>query len=100
VHMKKEFERWSMNVLLPWSGGMGKAATIVYKRLAHLLSTRRNASYPSVMRVGWVRCTLSFSLLKSSISCIRGSRSSSGHSPLPIPADLMLVESRVSSAPP
>ena len=80
------------------SGGMGKAATVVYKRLAHLLATHRNTSYPSVM--GWLRCTLSFSLLKSSISCIRGSRSSSGHPAPPIPADLVLAESRVSSVPP
>jgi len=36
----------------------GKAATVVYKCLAHLLSTHHNASYTSVM--GWLRCTLSF----------------------------------------
>ena len=41
-----------------------------------------------------------FSLLKSSISCIHGSRSSSGHPALLIPADLKLAESRVSSVPP
>ena len=80
------------------SGGMGKAATVVYKRLAHLLATHCNTSYPSVM--GWLRCTLSFSLLKSSISCIRGSRSSSGRPAPPIPADLVLAEFRVSSVPP
>ena len=79
------------------SGTMGKAATVVYKRLAHLLATHRNTSYPSVM--GWLRCTSSFSPLKSSISCIRGSRSSSGHPAPPIPADLVFAESRVSSVP-
>jgi len=43
----------------------GKAATIVYKRLANLLYIQRNNPYPTLM--GWLRCTLNFSLLKSSI---------------------------------
>jgi len=34
------------------SGGMSKAATIVYKRLANLLSIRRNFPYPTLM--GWL----------------------------------------------
>jgi len=38
------------------SGGMGKTATIVYKRLANLLSIQRNIPYPTLM--GWLRCTL------------------------------------------
>ena len=53
------------------SGGMGKAATIVYKRLTNLLSIQRNIPYPTLM--GWLRCTLNFSLLKSSIMCIHRS---------------------------
>ena len=79
-------------------GGMGKAATVAYKRLAHFLSTRRDTPYPKMM--GWLRCSLSFSLLKSSIMCIRGSRSRSGHRVSSAPADLVLGESRVSPLPP
>ena len=68
------------------SGGMGKAATVFYKRLANLLSTHYNVPYPMVM--GWLRCSLNFLLLKSSIMCVCGSRSSSGR-PRPLtPVDL------------
>jgi len=73
------------------SGGMGKAATIVYKRLANLLSIQRNIPYPTLM--GWLCSTLNFSLLKSSILCVRGSRSHSGHPVSHAPADLVLAES-------
>ena len=68
------------------SGGMGKAATIVYKRLTNLLSIQCNIPYPTLM--GWLRCTLNFPLLKSSMMCSRGSRSHSGHPASHAPADL------------
>ena len=54
------------------TGGMGDAATQFYKRLANLLSAK--LSYGIMM--GWLRCKLSFSLLRSAIMCIRGARSS------------------------
>ena len=37
---------------------------------------------------GWLRCSLGFSLLRSSLMCIRGSRSSSGSSGVPIAVNL------------
>jgi len=77
------------------SSGMGKAATIVYKRLANLLSVRCNIPYPTLM--GWLCCIPNFSLLKS---CVRGSRSHSGHPVSHAPAYLVLAESRVSPLPP
>jgi len=46
------------------SGGMGQAATIVYKRLANLLSIRRNIPYPTLMHayqnicMGFVKSTV------------------------------------------
>ena len=43
------------------SGGMGKAAKITYKRLASLLSIKREQPYSLVM--GWLQCRLSFSLI-------------------------------------
>ena len=45
--------------------------------LAHQLSNKWGDDYSVVM--GWLRCCLSFSLLRSSIQCIRGARSSIGH---------------------
>ena len=53
---------------------MGDATTQFYKRLASLFSEKHSLSYGIVM--GWLRCKLSFSLLRSAIMCIRGARSS------------------------
>ena len=53
---------------------MGKEAATFYKRLADLLSSKRQNPYPAVM--GWLRCRLSFASIRSAIMCIRGSRSS------------------------
>ena len=54
------------------SGGMGASTTIAYKRLASLLASRRGHMYSTTMR--WLRCRLSFSLLRSAITAIRGTR--------------------------
>ena len=54
------------------TGGMAKETTIFYKRLASLLSEKWDQPYCVTM--GWLRCTLGFSLLRSSIQCIRGAR--------------------------
>ena len=58
------------------TGGIGPCATVVLKRLGGLLAEKNAASYSSVM--GLLRCRLSFALLRSSIMCIRGSRSRVG----------------------
>ena len=52
---------------------MGGAATTVYKRLASLLAAKRDQSYSSV--VSWIRCSTSFSLLRSAVTCMCGARS-------------------------
>ena len=61
------------------TGGMGKEAITFYRRLAELLSKCSVLSYSSTL--AWIRCTLSFSLLRSATMCIRGSRSISFRSP-------------------
>ena len=53
-------------------GGLGKEATIFYNRLADLLSQKHNTSYNQTL--SWMRCALSFSLLRSAVLAIRGSR--------------------------
>ena len=63
------------------SRGMGPSATVVYKRLATMISTNFNQQYSQT--INWLRCRLTFSL-QSEIMCIRGSRSSAGHSAHPI----------------
>ena len=52
--------------------GMGRAASVTYKGLAGLLAEKLDLPYSSVM--SWLRCRLSFDLLRSSIMCLCGSR--------------------------
>ena len=69
-----EIEHGSFTPLIfSTSGGMGKAASIFYKRLDGMLAEKRHQPYSNCMR--WLRCHLNFSLLRSSIMCLRGSRS-------------------------
>ena len=63
------------------SGGMGRQATVFFKRLASLLTRKRDQPYSHV--IGWIRCHLEFSLLRSSITCLRGTRSIAGFVPSP-----------------
>ena len=54
------------------SGGMGPSTTMAYKRPTSLLASRIGHMYSTTMR--WLRCRLSFSLLRSAITAIRGTR--------------------------
>ena len=51
-------------------GGISGCTSIFYKRLAYLLSLKREVPYSSAM--SWLRCRISFSLLRSAIECLRG----------------------------
>ena len=51
------------------SGGMSGCTNVFYKRLAYLFSLKK-LDYVNVM--AWLRCRLSFSLLRSTITCLRG----------------------------
>ena len=57
-------------VVLSATGGLAHEATFFYKCLASLLAHKWGDDYSVVM--GWLRCSLSFSLLRSAIQCIRG----------------------------
>jgi len=57
-------------------GEMGVAATTVFKRLASLIAAQRDQPYSSVM--SWIRYSISFSLLRSAITCLRGAQSHRG----------------------
>lgn len=72
-HRIREVDRSSFTPLVfSSSGGAAPAATVFLKRLASLLAEKRGLPYSVV--VGWLRCRLSFALLRSSILCLRGSR--------------------------
>ena len=78
------------------TGGMGKAATTFYKRLASMISEKRNNEYSQT--VNWIRCKLSFALLRASIMSIRGARSSRHRAAFEItqgPIDLQLMEGQI-----
>ena len=67
----REVEHSSFTPLvLSASGGMGTEATIFYKRLASLLAGKWDIHYSRT--VCWLRCRLSFALLRSSIQALRG----------------------------
>ena len=73
----REIEHASFTPLvLSASGGLAKEATNFYKRLASKLAEKWDHSYSLTMN--WLRCTLSFALLRSAIQCIRGARSTRG----------------------
>ena len=82
-------------VMLP-TGGMGRAATAFYKRLASMISDKRDVPYGTANN--WIRCRLSFALLRASITSIRGVRSSQ-HCPASESIqgliDLQLAESHI-----
>ena len=82
-------------IVMSATGGMGKQATIFYKRLASLLAIKRDEQSYSQM-LNWLRCRLSFSLLRSAIQCICGAARSSFHLPdHTIPMDLITINSYI-----
>ena len=56
------------------TGGMGREAATFYKRLTDKIASKEGKTFPTVM--GWLRCRLSFAILRSAILCNQGSRSS------------------------
>ena len=91
----REVEHGSFTpIVLSATGGMGNAAQVTFKRMVSMLAVKRDQPYSQVMNV--VRCMLNFSLLKSQIRCIRGSRSSMGHA-VKTPTCMIASEGRVPS---
>ena len=68
----REIEYGSFSPLV--SGSMGPTATTLYKRLAAMITEKNKKTYSKTIH--GLRCRLSFSLLRSAIMCLRGSRSS------------------------
>ena len=90
----REVEHSSFTPLvLSATGGMGNEATTFFKRLASLLAEKWDSHYSSTL--SWLRCRLSFSLLRSAIQSIRGARSSRGRAAAPHTVDLITSEARL-----
>ena len=76
------------------TGGLASEATTFYRRLASLLACKWGDHYSVVM--GWLHCSLSYSLLQSAIACVHGAHSSIGHFHRALlPLDLIQVESNI-----
>ena len=89
----REIEHASFTPLvLSASGGFAKEATNFYKRLASLLADKWDQPYSQTMN--WLRCRISFALLRSAIQCIRGAHSSRGHA-IFSPVDLVTAEAHI-----
>ena len=91
---------WNMQGFTPLvisvNGGMGKVATTFYKKLSSMISEKRNTEFSQ--SVNWIRCKLSFALLRASIISIRGARSSRHHAVSETtqkPFKLQLVEGQI-----
>ena len=62
----REIEHGSFSPLVfSAAGGMGETAKVVYKRLASLIADKYNKPYSKI--INWLRCRLSFSLLRSCV---------------------------------
>ena len=76
------------------TGGMGREATCFYKRLASMLAQKWDYSYSTTLC--WLRCRLTFSLIRSAIQSLRGARSSQHHAVhSPAAIDLAITESHI-----
>ena len=75
-------------------GDVSRPTEVTYKRLASLLATKRDKHYNIV--ISFFRCRLSFSLLRSTIMCLRGSRSTAGCPQRDIDFTLAVSEGRLS----
>ena len=75
-------------------GGVSRPTEVTYERLASLLATKRDQHYNIV--ISFLRCRLSFSLLRSAIMCLRGSRSTAGRPQRDIDFTLAVSEGRLS----
>jgi len=59
-------------IIMSSTGGMGDPMSIAVKHLARKLSEKQGEEYSKVM--GLLRCRLGFSMMRSAIVCLRGSR--------------------------
>ena len=70
----REIEHGSFSPLaFSTSGGLAPISAQVYKRIATMQSEKLSKPYNTV--INFIRCKLSFSLLRSTIRCLRGTRS-------------------------
>ena len=76
------------------SGGMATECSLFYSKLAGSLAEKRGQ--PKSVVTAWLRCRIGFSLLRSALLCLRGSRSICQYSnTTDIDIDVAVVQSRI-----
>ena len=94
----REIEHGSFTPLVfSLTGGIGKATTVFLQETRFADCCKRAHSYSSTL--SWLRCSLSFALLKCAIQCIRGARSSIGAAGRQMLPPMELVARRRTSPP-
>ena len=69
-----EVERGTFTPLVfTTTGGMSNECQRYHSRLAELLAVKKQESYAST--IAWIRTRVSFAILRSALTCLRGSRS-------------------------
>ena len=78
-------------------GGMNKETTTMYMCLTSLISIKKSQPYSKAM--SWIRCLIGFALIRSTIMCLRGARSSAQHvirnNVADCPMDLAVCEGQI-----
>ena len=54
------------------TGGMGEECQRFHRRLAELLASKKGEDYSAT--ISWIRCKVSFAVLRTALLCLRGSR--------------------------
>ena len=54
------------------TGGMGEECQRFHSRLAELLASKKGDDYSTT--ISWIRCKVSFAVLRTALLCLRGSR--------------------------
>ena len=83
---KREYQRRIFEIedgdftpmIMTSTGGMGREMSIAIGHLARTLADKKNNNYSDVIRL--IRCQFNFAIIRSSLICLRGSRSISKHS--------------------
>ena len=87
IHRQHENEKKRMNasqvmeveqatftpLVFTTKGGIAPESQVYHKRLAELLSTKKSEDFSSTM--SWIKTRISFAILRTSLLCLRGSRS-------------------------
>ena len=74
------------------TGGMGEECQRLHRRLAEILASKKGEDYSGT--ISWIRCKVSFAVLRTALLCLRGSRTLKRVKANPIDTDFELDNQR------